>query len=186
MRESRWLCFVLGVSAVLSLGAVRHGVTTLTSAGLSLTGDGIIFPDGSVQKTAAAAGTNAVPCYCDGWTDSGTKSVVSCYRADNDAGFNSVPADQYLLITDLSLHKEVGGDFLVNVGKESPGTVSVARPSVIVAGGGFPDQVHRSFRAPHIVLATGEQLALRAIGVSTGAVYIHASGFLVPVVDHHL
>jgi len=186
MKEKRWLYFALGVSAVLGVGAGTNWVASVDPPGLTLGDQGIIFPDGSVQTTAATLGAGAVPCYCDGWATEGTKVVISCWRADNDAGFSTVPAGQYLLISDVTMSLAEVGDFWAALGKEIPGSVGLSRPTIEVTGPGFPDQIHRSFNAPHVVLAAGESLALRNLASSTGEVYIKASGFLVPDVAHHL
>ena len=54
MSEKRWLYFALGVTTVISAGAVTNQLVPLTSTtGLGLSDAGITFPDGTVQTTAA-------------------------------------------------------------------------------------------------------------------------------------
>lgn len=57
MREKSLLYFALGVTTVLSLGAVTNQVSSAPAKGLSLalSDTGITFPDGTVQTTAASA-----------------------------------------------------------------------------------------------------------------------------------
>ena len=54
MKESRLIYFVLGVTTVVSLGAVTNQLAGLGGAGLALSDTGITFPDGTVQTTAAS------------------------------------------------------------------------------------------------------------------------------------
>lgn len=54
MTENRWLYFALGVTTVISIGAVTNQLVPLAPAtGVALSDTGITFPDGSVQTTAA-------------------------------------------------------------------------------------------------------------------------------------
>ena len=53
MTDKRWLYFALGVTTALSLGAVTNQLVPLTTTGVALSDQGIIFPDGTVQTTAA-------------------------------------------------------------------------------------------------------------------------------------
>ena len=54
MSEKRWLYFALGVTTVISVGAVTNQLVPLAPAtGLSLSDSAIMFPDGTVQTTAA-------------------------------------------------------------------------------------------------------------------------------------
>ena len=55
MTEKRWLYFALGVTTVISVGAVTNQLVPVAPAtGLELSDSGITFPDGTVQSTAAA------------------------------------------------------------------------------------------------------------------------------------
>jgi hypothetical protein len=54
MTEKRWLYFALGVTTVISIGAVTNQIAPMASgSGVAVDDTGIIFPDGSVQMTAA-------------------------------------------------------------------------------------------------------------------------------------
>jgi hypothetical protein len=54
MTEKRWLYFALGVTTVISIGAVGNQLVPLApSPGLALSDTGVMFPDGTVQTTAA-------------------------------------------------------------------------------------------------------------------------------------
>jgi len=54
MTEKRWLYFALGVTTVISIGAVTNQLLPAAPAsGLALSGQGVHFPDGTVQVTAA-------------------------------------------------------------------------------------------------------------------------------------
>lgn len=185
MREKRWLYFALGVSTVLGMGAVTNQIAPLSTETLALGEQGITFPDGSVQTTAASPGTAAVTFYCSASAEKGIKVQVECRRADDDSAFTQVPGGQYLLVSDMTLYSPAGS-FRVSVGKDDSGGTGTVEPTVEVFGEGTPAQTHRSFRAPHIALAAGEVLALRNTGTSTGTVTVHLSGFLAPAVTHHL
>ena len=54
-KQSRWLYFALGVTTVISLGGVVNQVSSAArDSGVILGNDGIRFPDGSLQTTAAS------------------------------------------------------------------------------------------------------------------------------------
>lgn len=53
MTEKRWLYFALGVTTVISVGAVTNKLAPAVPAGVALSDTGITFPDGTVQTTAA-------------------------------------------------------------------------------------------------------------------------------------
>ena len=56
MPEKGWLYFALGVTTVISIGAVTNQILPLAPAtGLELNDSGITFPDGTVQTTAASS-----------------------------------------------------------------------------------------------------------------------------------
>ena len=185
MKEKRWLFFALGVSAILSLGAVTNQIVPLSTGSLALSEQGITFPDGSVQATAAVAGSEAVPCYCSGSAERGTTASVQCWRSDDDTAFTEVPSGQYFMVSDMVLYSPAGS-FRASVGKEDTGAPGTVAPTVDIWGAGIPES-HRSFRAQYIVLAAGETLAMKNFaGVSAGTVTIHVSGFLVSTVSHHL
>ena len=62
MTEKRWLYFALGLATVISAGAVTNQLVPLAPAsGVALSNQGIIFPDGSEQTTAA--GNPDPPCF---------------------------------------------------------------------------------------------------------------------------
>lgn len=50
----RWLYFALGVTTVISLGAVTNQLLPAEPAGVAIGDTGITFPDGTVQTSAAA------------------------------------------------------------------------------------------------------------------------------------
>ena len=56
MTEKRWLYFALGVTTVLSLGAVTNQLVPFVPPGVTLDDSGITFPDGTIQTTAAVGG----------------------------------------------------------------------------------------------------------------------------------
>ena len=53
MTEKRWLYFALGVTTVISIGAITGQLVPLAATGMALNGQGIMFPDGTVQTTAS-------------------------------------------------------------------------------------------------------------------------------------
>ena len=53
MKQSGLLYFALGVTTVISIGAVTNQLLPAAPAGVALSGTGITFPDGTVQTTAA-------------------------------------------------------------------------------------------------------------------------------------
>jgi hypothetical protein len=78
MTETRWLYFALGVATVISLAAVRNEILPPAEGGGTALGDsGIIFPDGSLQTTAA--GGDPRPLYylaVGGFT--GAEATTAC------------------------------------------------------------------------------------------------------------
>ncbi len=54
MSEKRWLYFALGVTTVISIGAVTNQLVPVVPAGMAIGDAGITFPDGTVQTTAGA------------------------------------------------------------------------------------------------------------------------------------
>jgi hypothetical protein len=53
MTEKPWLYFALGVTTVISIGAVTNQLIPAVPAGVALSDTGVIFPDGSEQTTEA-------------------------------------------------------------------------------------------------------------------------------------
>jgi hypothetical protein len=70
VAEKRLLYFGLGVLAVVGVGAVTNQVAPVTSTGLAFGDRGIIFPDATVQTTAA--GSPDPPCF------DATRRFVDC------------------------------------------------------------------------------------------------------------
>lgn len=62
MKQSGLLYFALGVTTVVSIGAVTNQLVPAAPIGVALSDAGITFPDGTLQTTAAA-GNPDPPCF---------------------------------------------------------------------------------------------------------------------------
>ena len=99
MTEKRWLYFALGVTTVISLGAVTNQLVPLAPAsGVALSETGITFPDGTEQTTAAM----------DAASTARSNKLDSCtvYLTDGEqvesCSFDEVPAGKILVVEFVS------------------------------------------------------------------------------------
>lgn len=105
MTDNRLLYYALGVLTVVSIGAVSIG------------DDGVVFPDGSVQTTAAPPAAWSMTCALDSIQPTDSTSAIIC-RSNlsapggefGDLEFDDgVPEGYVFLVTDVHLHARAKG-----------------------------------------------------------------------------
>ena len=112
MTEKRWLYFALGVTTVISIGAVTNQLVPAAPAGVALSDTGITFPDGTVQTTAAAA--NPRPSFF--LTDSGFNGATA--RNACGSGYRMAQLWEILDPSNLRYASEAPG--AMNMGDDGP------------------------------------------------------------------
>jgi len=104
MREKSLLYFALGVTAVLSLGATANQVSRGSTSGVAIGDNGITFPDGSVQTTAASADPRRVFYLTDSFHQ-GNAALMACA-----AGFHMASMWEILDVSNLRYATDAEGN----------------------------------------------------------------------------
>lgn len=154
MTQKRWLYFALGVTTVISIGAVTNQLVPLTTAGVAIGDQGIIFPDGSRQTTAWIAEPPATfyePHFLDfmpevdsawrfsnGWThdDSGTSDECLWSKLEAPAGTSISSIDINYIAASATMADVVVAGLRTTTGSASP--VDRLRYNLVNADAPFP------------------------------------------------
>ena len=130
---------------------------------------------------------NAIPVRCTEPVAPNNKDDISCVRADTGASFLAVPADHYLLVTDVLINRNSlasSGSYFATLGANSGGIVP-AQPSIEFSGTPLQTGFY-SFQAPYIILEAGEYLQGRNDSSSDFGIEFYISGFLVDNVTYQV
>lgn len=177
---------VLKASVAGACAALVVGV--LVAAPMTVRSDGLEFPDATVQTTAAAAAVAAHPqhCYHSGSLDGSETLVLTCYSlhpGDTTWGANGVPDGYYFVVTDVLLDPATTSTDAGDVGfilwhsydcETAPGN-RLSRSFRVV-----PDlqTTSWSFRAPTMILTSGDCLRVTGDAGITVAADVTVGGFL--------
>ena len=170
-----WSAFFVGVGVALAPMAIRS--------------DGLRFPDGTVQTTAAAATIEAHPQHCGHplTITAGETLVLSCFShhpGDTTWAENGVPAGHYFVVTDVLLDPSTNttdtGDVGFTLWHSSDCTTGTPGNFLSRSFRVVPDLQTTvwSFRAPMMILAPGHCLRVTGdIGI-TVAIEVDVTGYL--------
>ena len=101
--------------------------------------------------------------------------------------FSVVPADHYLLVTDIVINRNnlaTSGNYFAIIGRGS-GTNIPTTPQLQLSGTPLPTDVYH-FQAPYIILEGGETLSIRNNSSSDFPINSYVSGFLVTDVTYQV
>lgn len=94
----------IGFSLAVALYCILNA-----NAQTEISGDGIMFPDGTIQTTAASA-AEAIPyrCIATSVLSTGTTDYLDCYKTTDGSGslwndVNGVPEGYFFLVTDVTI-----------------------------------------------------------------------------------
>ena len=130
---------------------------------------------------------NAIPVNCSAITSAAITSTFSCSRGDNRASFSTVPADHYLLVTDIVINRNslaTSGNYFATIGQGSGGIIPTT-PRLTLSGTPLTTDVYH-FQAPYIILEGGETLSIRNDSSSDFGINSYVSGFLVTDVTYQV
>ena len=180
MTEKRWLYFALGVTTIISLGAVTNQLVPVAPAGVALTDAGITFPDGTEQTTAATNEPDAWPMICEDdsiavdTTDNLSCSSVLSVPGGSFGFGDPVPSGYYFLVTDFHLEANTStqtGYLQVRLEASGYSDVTFKLPDDV------PTQTS-SFRSPILIVPAGSYLSVRNTSSSDHTAEVRVTGYL--------
>lgn len=186
MRRSGLLYFALGVTTVISVGAVTNQVgSRAPAAGLALSSSSITFPDGTVQATAATSAPTALPVRCYSSTISaGNIEGLNCasgVSADSFGPTSGVAAGFFFVVSDVVIEPN-------HIAQTSTGFVA-AEVHRTNSDGLFEttqefklssdnESQHNSFAAPPFLVGEGEYVSCENSALSTTSISCTVLGYL--------
>lgn len=169
-----WSALFLGLGVAVAPMAIRS--------------DGVQFPDGTLQTTAAAAAVEALPqhCFHASTLAASETLVLTCYSflpGGGGWGASGVPAGKYFVVTDVMFHPVTTSDtgdvvFSLRHSYEcETGTPSnrTSRDFRVVPN---MQTTVWSFRAPALILIPGDCLRVLGGNGMTAAIVVSINGYL--------
>ncbi|MDX1665022.1 MAG: hypothetical protein R3272_14620 [Candidatus Promineifilaceae bacterium] len=176
----RWKTIV-----VLGVLIIALGIFVGMVAGAPAFAQAFAEPDN--PDSAENLPANAIPVRCHEPVAPNTKDDIGCVRADTGASFLAVPANHYLLVTDVLINRnalEESGNYFATLGANSAGILP-GQPSMEFSGTPLQTDFY-SFQAPYIILEGGENLQGRNDSNSDFGIEFYVSGFLVDDVTYQV
>lgn len=130
-----------------------------------------------VPELVARPPSDAEPVYCQGIAATGSGQILDCRFARDDTNATPVPIDRKLYVTNISVNPNSiasSGTFRVLLGRED-GDPFPGRPNLRLLG--TPVQMFNN-STPHIVLSSGDDLAIYNDSSSDFPVDVYVSGYI--------